>query len=107
MRSVQNNISCPIFREGSSNRAYPAGRGDPVSLIPLSNRPALGSLGCAGIRLLRTALEIHPKTGLAILHQLLPLHNKTANFLLMWNFTLNSMNCPYVLTSSASNDITV
>lgn len=105
---VQSNISCSIFPEGSSNRAYPAGRGDPDSLIPLSTRPVLGSLGCAGIRLLRTALEIHPKTGLTLLHQLLPLHNKTALFLkamLMWkliDFPLNAMNFPYMLTSSAS-----
>lgn len=46
--------------EGESAWAYPAGRGDPASRTPLSTLAELGSLGCAGIKVLRTALEIHP-----------------------------------------------
>lgn len=42
--------------------AHPAGRGDPAPLTPLSILPPLGSLGCAGIRFLRTQLK-HTKTG--------------------------------------------
>lgn len=47
--------------QGGSAWAYPAGRGDPASRTLLSTLAELGSLGCAGIKVLRTALEIYPK----------------------------------------------
>lgn len=46
--------------EDGSGCAYPTGRGDPASLTVLSTLAELGSLGCAGIKVLRTALEMHP-----------------------------------------------
>lgn len=49
------------LNEGGSAWAYPAGRGDPASRTPLSTLAELGSLGCAGIKVFRTALETPQK----------------------------------------------
>lgn len=63
--------------EGGSAWAYPAGRGDPASRTPLSTLAELGSLGCAGIKVLRTALEIHPTNTSLTLHP----RNTSQNFM--------------------------
>lgn len=77
-----NNLSvsfCINLGEGESAWAYPAGRGDPASLTLLSILAELGSLGCAGIKVLRTALEIHPKNTRLTLHS----RNSSQNFMVI------------------------